>query len=257
MEHRSILSDDQAGIRSSSQSFGSSSNLRNHGGTNRSIGSLDTNFSATPPKSRRTLRQTHSALIGDRRAYPLPDPRQFELPGVSGSWDPTNDILYPMQTLMRFSERERATSRDTVDAVYSPPMQRPLAVIAQHTSIHVTDKQPNPSPSRSSPAGKCVSKISVGDSGEDKVTEFLQEQKQDIDARKTTELEVPSVGTEVHDTDSTIQPSNSKAVVVVYDGDKKFSIAALDIAISGYATSEGDAIVVVAFVEHILSPSEL
>lgn len=52
------------------------------------------------------------------------------------------------------------------------------------------------------------------------------------------------------------RPKASRKVVVVYDGEKKFTTAPLDIAIQRYATSEGDSIVVLAFLEHILSPSE-
>lgn len=52
------------------------------------------------------------------------------------------------------------------------------------------------------------------------------------------------------------RPKASRKVVVVYDGEKKFTTAPLDIAIQRYATSEGDSIVVLAFLEHILNPSE-
>ncbi|XP_073389432.1 uncharacterized protein [Physcomitrium patens] len=46
-------------------------------------------------------------------------------------------------------------------------------------------------------------------------------------------------------------------VAVIYNGEKKFTTGPVDIALNRYATSEGDAILVVAFLEHILSPMGL
>jgi hypothetical protein len=61
----------------------------------------------------------------------------------------------------------------------------------------------------------------------------------------------------LHEQDVAVKKAEAASrVVVVYDGEKKFTTAPLDVAIKGYVTSEGDAIVVVVFLEHILSPSE-
>ena len=70
---------------------------------------------------------------------------------------------------------------------------------------------------------------------------------------------IPEVENEVlrilYEQDVAMKKAPSR-LVIVYDGEKKFTTTPLDAAIKGYATFEGDAIVVVAFLEHILSPSE-
>jgi len=131
-----------------------------------------------------------------------------------------------MQSLKRFAERERDTSKPSQQVVTSPrdaplgekqPASQPLA------SIHVGLKQP--APPDKAPA----------------VTEPV--------LGSLPSKEVPSTG------DSSILPQVSK-VVVVYDAEKKFSTAAVDFALKEFATAEGDAIVVVAFLEHVVCPCE-
>ena len=54
----------------------------------------------------------------------------------------------------------------------------------------------------------------------------------------------------------TLREVTPKIVVVVHDAEKKFSSAALDIAINSHATAEGDTILVLAFMEKFVCDCE-
>lgn len=242
--HRSTWSSmsDQVDLRRPSMETFGSLNSSNRPATNRT-GSLD-NFSEksllTPTsKSRRTLRQSKS-MIGERKAYPLPNPSQFETPSNAAPLpsDPVNDILYPMQSLKK--EREKSQEVEVcrpVEALKEPA--------SPASSMGDTDKQPFPGVYMAGDEKAKVLESSGTDATKVTALETLKEEEHVSDMKKEGE---------VQPTDAMV--TASKKVVVVYDGERKFSTAPVDIALEGYATAEGDAIVVVAFLEHIMSPSE-
>ncbi|XP_024391527.1 uncharacterized protein [Physcomitrium patens] len=184
-------------------------------------------------KSRRTLRQT--TFNAEIKAYPLPDPSQFETPSApTRSSDSINDafILYPMQSFKYLVDQDREKPQEEDDSViYSPPRQ--------HANIFVTDKQPLPTSSNNAPEKTTTRSNSIGNCAEIKPLGTLREE----DVKKKEDVQ--SIDSRAK------MPSK---VAVVYDGAHKFTTAAVDIALNGYATSEGDVILVVAFLEHILSP---
>lgn len=194
-------------------------------------------------KSRRTLRQLKS-MVGEPKAYPLPDPSQFQNPSNAAPLplDPIDDILYPMQSLKKERERSQEpvvctpAEQPSVPAVESP--SRPPSCMGD------TDKQPFPGDGK---VGVETAKRlkSSGDDSEIEVLTTLEEEEDHVDAEQEKEVQATDTMAKV-----------SSKVVLVYDGEKKFSTAPVDIALNGYATAEGDAIIVVVFLEHIMSPSE-
>lgn len=216
------------------------------------------------------------SLVVERKAYPLPDPSQFnippseetidEIPGdrfdatpgdatdaIPG--DATDAILHPMQSLRRStefeSERERESTpreeleRDANNLRSPPPQRQPLPSPAL-AELHISDEQP-PLPSISENMQKeKIQKSFAGNGDGDR-----------IEACKPEEimLQEERVAAPLKPDEELIVNSPSK-VVVVYDAEKKFSTTAVDVAINDYAKSEGDVIVVVAYLQHVLSPSE-
>ena len=195
-------------------------------------------------QSRRSLRFSNN-LLGERKAYPLPHPMQFEKLGVAStpSSNPTDDILHPMQKFMRCTEKERRKPRGEDGSPNSPPTQRSMAAMEQSISrIHATVTQPSPS-LRRCPEQATTVECSAGNCAETEDLGFLH---QDHGAAKKAE-HVVGGGPRI---------KAFRKVLVVYDGEKKFSTAPLDIAINGCATSGDDVILVVAFLEYIHNPSE-
>ncbi|KAG0580765.1 hypothetical protein KC19_4G197700 [Ceratodon purpureus] len=245
--HRSTWSSisDQVDLRRPAMETFGSMNPSNRPATNRT-GSLDhineKNLLTPPSKSRRTLRQSKS-MIGERKAYPLPDPSQFEnlINAAPLPSDPVNDILYPMQSL----KKEREKSQE-VDQVCSPSAQPPMEALKQPSppasSMGDTDKQPFPGDCKAGVEKAKILGSSVCDSAGIEPLRTVKEEDH-VEVKKEEE---------VQPTTSMVKASSK--VVVVCDGEKKFTTAPVDIALNGYATAEGDAIVVVAFLEHIMSP---
>lgn len=229
-------------------------------------------------KSRSTLRQSRSMIVGSvRKAYPLPDPSLFEnnnptttttaiaAPAPSpASWDdPTHDILYPWQSFKRDAERAASKSLQVVTNPPSPTsteklqpemgLKRPAPSLST-SNIHGGEKQPSsfclglkqPAPPLVNPVVKAqvLNSSSCRSSVEN----------EPVTLRTLPEEVLASTG---RPSLSQVDTTSQRKVVVVYDAEsKKFSTAPVDVALKSYAIAEGDTIVVVAFLEHIMSPSE-
>jgi len=169
---------------------------------------LATNGASTSEqsKSKRTLRQSTSMKV-ERKAYPLPDPKQFESPAA------TDDILYPLRSFKQLTDRERAAVVDK--------------------EVNKGEKEPAPKPDvgfkQPAPRSNSVELSSLPE-------------------------EVPSAPASIVSNGGSLRERKASKVVVVYDAEKKFTIAAVDAALREHATREGDAILVVAFMENIMSP---
>lgn len=168
-------------------------------------------------KSMRTIRQP----VPERKAYPLPDPGQFLTTTATTAATPQSDasldILYPMQSLKRDAEQEKVS----------------------HLNLH-----PDSGPmGEKEPAGsfsQAALKLPLPSPPPDKAPAVV---------RNLAEI-VPEEGPEE------VPVRKENKVVIVYDGEKKFTTAAVDVALREFAVAEGDAVEVVAFLEHIMSPSE-
>ncbi|KAG0631963.1 hypothetical protein M758_1G294200 [Ceratodon purpureus] len=225
--HPAWSASDQVDIhRSSLDSCGGSSASSSDSASSRTTGSLD-----GYDKSRRSFRHSNNLLLESRQAYPLPHPMQFQKLSVAAPSpsDPTNDVLH--STSMRSTEKEGQKWREEADSAKSHFAQRSTAAMEQqNSSIHATDKQPSPSPRNCLDQARILESTS-GYFADNAIRGFL------------------------HERDAAVKNAEpSRIVVVVYDGQKKFTTAPLDIAINGYTRSAGDTIVVVAFLEHVLSP---
>lgn len=218
------VSDQEDVLRPSLECFGTSS------ASSSCSGSLASGSSSCSDKSWRSSFRHSNHLLVERKAYPLPHPMQFEKHSGAAppSSDPTNDISRPMPLFMC---KERQKPRVEYGSANSP-CEQPLTAAMEHLSPLPRDCLEQ--------AG--VLERSSGSSAERDALGFLHD---DVTVKKAEEVE--EAGSRLR---------APRKVVVVYDGEKKFTTTLLDIAIKGYATSEGDAIVVVAFLEHILSPSE-
>jgi hypothetical protein len=224
--------------------------------------------SRPPALSRRTLRPMHS-LVVERKAYPLPDPSQFvsppsedtidEIPGDridATPGDTTDAILHPMQSLRRSTEFEKEregeiTPREElerdVNNLRSPQQQRQPLSSPALAELHISDEQPPLSSISENMQKEKIQKHFVGYGDGDRIEtckpeEIMLQEEERVAAPLKHEEEL-------------IVKAPSK-VVVVYDAEKKFSTTAVDVAINEYAKSEGDVIVVVAYLQHVLSPSE-
>lgn len=158
-------------------------------------------------KSRRTLRQSTSMKV-ERKAYPLPDPKQFESPAA------TDAILYPLRSFKQLTEKERAAVVDK--------------------AVNKGEKEPAPKPDvgLKEPVPRSNSVV-------------LSSLPEEVPSSAPVSI-VSIIGG--------LPERKASKVVVVYDAQKKFTIAAVDAALREHATLEGDAILVVAFMEHIMSP---
>ena len=225
--------------------------------------------SRPPALSRRTLRPMHS-LVVERKAYPLPDPSQFDCPPSEDTideipgdridatpGDTTDAILHPMQSLRRSTGFEREIGKEftpreelesDVNNLRSPQQQpQPLSSPAL-AELHISDEQPPLLSIAENMQKEKIQKHFVGCGDGDRIETCNK--PEEIMLQEEERVAAPSKQEE----ELIVKAPNK--VVVVYDAEKKFSTTAVDVAINDYAKSEGDVIVVVAYLQHVLSPSE-
>ena len=210
------------------------------------------------------------SLVVERKAYPLPDPSQFdsppsedtidEIPGDridATPGDTTDAVLHPMQSLRRSTEFEKEregeiTPREElerdVNNLRSPQQQQrqPFSSPAL-AELHITEEQPPLSSISENMQKEKIQKHFVGYDDGDRIETCKPEE---IMLQEEERVAAPLK----HEEELIVKAPNK--VVVVYDAEKKFSTTAVDVAINDYAKSEGDVIVVVAYLQHVLSPSE-
>lgn len=195
------------------------------------------------PRSRRTLRPQPRRLSVETKAYPLPDPSQFESGKVSSlSLDTSDDILHPLQSLMRVTQQEKDSIRARKEFECRSPQQT-LSPVRESADLTDINEQQDSSISDNLRMDK-IQKSFVGNFANTEPEKLHQEALEDDteeEARMGLDIALARV---------------ANKVVIVCNGEKKFVVAPVDIAINDYATSEGDAIVVLAYLQHVMSPSE-
>lgn len=191
------------------------------------------------PRSRRTLRPQPRTLSVETKAYPLPDPSEFENGKVSSlSPDTSDDILHPLQLLMRVTQQEKDSIRARQEFECRSPQETLSPVHESADPMDINEQQQS---SISGNLRKDKIQSNFANTEPEKLHPEAVEDDTEVEARMGLDIVLARVASKV---------------VIVCNGEKKFAVAPVDIAINDYATSEGDAIVVLAYLQHVMSPSE-
>ena len=202
-------------------------------------GSLDNTYDRSALFSPSMSRRTRPSLAGEGlKAYPLPRPSEVDTSSnVAPPPSDANDILFPLQSFRRFTGREKVD--EAVSEVRRPSHHQPPTEAFKEpgptSSVFDTDKQP-----------WFESDVDKGQIQE------VESARHEVEELATLREEDPVDAQQDDEEESTVVRANK--LVVVHDAEKKFSTAALDIAINSHAKAEGDTILVLAFLEHVMSP---